>query len=292
MDMKEISSRRKELILDVFSSFIKICTEQKIRYYAAFGTAIGAVRHHGMIPWDDDIDVIMPRPDYERFRSYCDNNDIGKFKLITPEDKNYYLTFPKFVNNETTLLELKKFSYVIGIFIDIFIMEGADNDLNSETSRHNKMFKLANDRYDINSHYSLNDYWDLLKRLKIRRLFNSIFKYPNNRDKYRLNLIKQCNDILSRVPYDEGNYISIYGTIYKSKCIFPKSWFDSTVSFKYEGMDVLLPIQYDKMLKKIYGDYMKLPPMEKRKSGHSSDYLNLERAESLEDVLLKINEKN
>ena len=120
----------KSIITDVLKEFQKICNRHQLTYYAIGGTAIGAVRHHGIIPWDDDIDVGMPRPDYERFLEICRTSDLGNYELVSNEThRNYNLPFPKFCNRNTTLVERMDVPCVIGLFIDIFPLDNTSDDM-------------------------------------------------------------------------------------------------------------------------------------------------------------------
>ena len=115
MDIKNIKTEWNATILDILKAFIRICDEYGLRYYCCAGTAIGAVRHHGIIPWDDDIDVIMPRPDYDRLLEIAETADLGKYELITPYgDDTYPLYFSKISNKDTTLNEDRHIPCVIG----------------------------------------------------------------------------------------------------------------------------------------------------------------------------------
>ena len=86
MDIKHIKKEWNATILDILKAFMQICRENGLEFYCCAGTAIGAVRHHGIIPWDDDIDVIMPRPDYDRLLQLAKTKDFGRYEIITPYD--------------------------------------------------------------------------------------------------------------------------------------------------------------------------------------------------------------
>ena len=122
MDIKDIKKEWNATILDILKAFMKICKDNGLTYYCCAGTAIGAVRHHGIIPWDDDIDVIMPRPDYDRLLEIAKTVDFGKYEIITPyDDETYPLYFSKISNRNTTLIEDRQIPCVIGLYVDIFI---------------------------------------------------------------------------------------------------------------------------------------------------------------------------
>lgn len=130
MDIKNIKKEWNATILDILKAFIDICNKYHLRYYCCAGTAIGAARHHGMIPWDDDIDVLMPRPDYDRLLEIAKHEDFGKYEVVTPyNNESYPLYFSKLVNRETTLIEEKERPCIIGLYVDIFPLDATDDDL-------------------------------------------------------------------------------------------------------------------------------------------------------------------
>ena len=107
----ELKNEFKRILLKTLEDFILLCEEKNLRYYAAFGTVLGAVRHGGMIPWDDDIDVYMPREDYNRLLSM--RNDLkNDYELVDLENDGYYQDFAKFVNRKTTIIESKEISSI------------------------------------------------------------------------------------------------------------------------------------------------------------------------------------
>ena len=132
--MQEITPQEQPrwnaIILGILKKLISICEEHHIDYYCCGGTAIGAVRHHGMIPWDDDIDVFMPRPDYDRFIAVCQQTDLGDFELLTPYNKdNYFMYFSKLCKKGTTILERHDTPCVFGLFVDIFPLDGTAENM-------------------------------------------------------------------------------------------------------------------------------------------------------------------
>ena len=126
MNNSEIEYKKK--LLETFKAFDAFCRKHDINYYAAYGTLIGAVRHKGLIPWDDDIDVLMLPDDYNKFCSYRGNVD-GHYDIVDSRDENYWLlTLAKFVDMNTTLWEMEEYPCVTGVYIDIFPLYENDHD--------------------------------------------------------------------------------------------------------------------------------------------------------------------
>ena len=116
--LKEITYKDK--LIETFAAFDRFCREHDIKYYAAYGTLIGAVRHKGLIPWDDDVDVYMLRKDYEKFCSFKGKID-DHYDVMDINDENYWLlSLAKFVDTDTTLWEFKDLPLVLGVYVDVF----------------------------------------------------------------------------------------------------------------------------------------------------------------------------
>lgn len=126
----EMTAAYKKSLLQTFKAFDCFCRKHGITYYAGGGTLIGAVRHKGIIPWDDDIDVLMLKEDYDRFialKQECSNSD---YRILDYHDRGYYLPYAKYVDANTTIWEVKELPYVIGTFIDVFPLYHSAGDIN------------------------------------------------------------------------------------------------------------------------------------------------------------------
>lgn len=111
-----------ERLLSIFDEF---CDAHGLQYFAAYGTLLGAVRHNGPIPWDDDVDVLMPRPDYDRFIELYRNRSDNDTKIFAPGDESYPIHFVKFVSSRTRMVESGvHFPEGYGVFIDVFPLDG------------------------------------------------------------------------------------------------------------------------------------------------------------------------
>ena len=139
--MREICnlSEIKKIELDILRAFRSFCEKNSLRYFLAYGTLLGAVRHGGFIPWDDDIDVAMPRTDYERFlKEFRDE----RYEVYDLSKKGYFYPFAKLCDTTTVLIEEMSVKNSIGVYIDIFPMDGiADND-QSQHSKAKRLMKL------------------------------------------------------------------------------------------------------------------------------------------------------
>ena len=282
---EDLHSQWNAIIIDILREFIKICEENNLTYYCIYGTAIGAIRHQSIIPWDDDIDISMPRPDFDKFVDICSKNDMGDYELITPHNTpNYPFYFYKFCLRNTTILEHKDIPYVIGMYIDIFPLDGTADDINEAYRLMRKYKKINNRLMAISTHNSFIEYMSLLLTPKHwgRFVYKTIGLFC--RRQYRNYLLNKMDTICKLHNFDNAKYVIQYDGVYGRRDIFPKKWFHGTKTFLFEGMNVNLPFCYDNYLRQIYNDYMQLPPEDQRKYHHDKVYFNLNKRVSLSDI--------
>ena len=243
----------------------RICDENNIKYFIIAGTLLGAIRHGGFIPWDDDMDIGMLREDYERFIEIAKKDLKEDFFLQTTEtDADYGLPFAKILLKDTVLVEATAGSNAKkGIFVDVFPF---DNVPESDEMRenHNKQTYLYKRLLLAKLNYNVCAKNDYVKRavyfaLKIASAFYShdklVSKLENEIRKYNGN---QAEDIV--------NIGGAYG--YKKETI-KAQWVRETVEIPFEDMTISAPVDYIKYLETFYGDYMTPPPEDKRYNRHS-----------------------
>lgn len=291
--MKELTPeeqpRWNSIINGVMRHFIAICKEHSLTYFCCGGTAIGAVRHHGMIPWDDDVDVFMPRPDYDRFVQIASRQLPDGLELMTPYSKaDYPLYFVKLCDSRTTLQEEVEVPCVYGLYIDIFPIDGAPDDIEQARAMERRFTKTKHKLEAISSHVSFADYLHLLAQPKEWGRFARKTLAFFCRQAYRRKLLRQMEAICRQYDYNSSTLVAVYCGSYGPKEVFPKAWLQGQVMFAYEDMEVALPSGYDNYLRQYYGDYMQLPPVEKRISHHLKAYYNLYEREADEVVRRKV----
>lgn len=245
-DMIEIDVQTLKLfqlkLLDVVK---KVCMENKLRFYLTGGTLIGAVRHKGYIPWDDDIDIVMPMCDYKKFISII--NSSSKYKVLNVYDNpdifhSYYarLIYPE------TVIKTWDYPYIesLGINIDIFPLYGVpENDDCAD--------KFADD----------------MERLHVD--FIEEFIKNSNPTKRYFKLQKKILYMMDQYPFDESSNIAYLLSRHKKKEIMPRSIYNDMIYILFEGKKFPIPVGYDDYLTRLFGkDYMKLPKEEERKSTH------------------------
>lgn len=289
----EITSEKQkqwnEILVRILSAFIKICKQNGLRYYCAGGTAIGAVRHQGMIPWDDDVDVFMPRPDYDIFIDLCNHTDLGDFEMMTPHNNDKYpLYFSKFVDHHTTLVEDIHIPFVTGLYIDVFPLDGTSDDQQKALILKRKFAKWANRLNAISTRNSFAKYFSLLSTRKEWGRFAVKTLGFLFRKATRSYILRRMDGICASYSFDTSKNVVTYCGVYDSREIYPKAWIENAATLCFEGLSVDLPGEYDKYLRNFFGDYLQLPPVEQRTTIHSRTYFNLEEREDETVVLKKI----
>lgn len=255
------------IMLDWFHNY---CKDNNIKYYIAGGTVIGAARHQGFIPWDDDIDIVLPRDDYERLLRLF-TKKIDHYVLESPYSgaNDYLYSFSKLYDTNTTLIERKQKEIKRGIYIDIFPLDGIGNtqaDVNHNFSKYYKLYSLFLART-----CAVRSGRSKIKNLSVilAQLIPS-FIINNSR------LAKTIDEIASKYGSDMkyvGNLMGAYG----KKEIVKKELFGSPTLYKFESIEVFGPEKIDEYLTYIYGDWRKLPPLEKQKSAHDYILLDLDK---------------
>ena len=248
--------------LEILKKFRDVCDAHGIRYILGDGTLLGAIRHSGFIPWDDDIDVNMPREDYERFLKYA--NELGEnvYLQTWKNDKEFALPFAK-VRMKGTVYQEENSPGLRnnGIYIDIFPCDrfGKLGGYNRYRFKILEFIKLV--MIKRSKAYRLL----LTKRNRIRDICIFIAKLiPRSWmiALYEL-IVKSENKLKSNYKYFEnGGASSIGSWVIDAEC------FERTILHKFEDDEFAVPENYDLYLSKVYGDYMKLPPEDKRDNRH------------------------
>lgn len=261
--MNEFQAKQLVLLKD----FIRVCEKHHLRYYLFGGTLLGAVRHGGFIPWDDDIDVAMPRPDFDQLMKLKAEFFPPFFLQNYHTDPSYTYTFAKLRDSSTTFIEavfaMHNFNH--GIYIDIFPLDGATRRPNARKTRSLKpvlMWVLWWFTY-------LGHYWHRPSKKNwwycgFAYLISTVF-LPFNLGNWLTRLMHRW---AKAIPFEQASLIGPYHTMYFNQDTFPKAWFSESAPGTFEGVEVHLPIAFDQYLQRIYGDYTKLPPMSKQVGTH------------------------
>ncbi len=251
--------------LKILQKIMAICEELQIDYHIAYGTLIGVVRHKGFIPWDDDLDIIMLRPDYEKFKDYCTKNEktLHPFKLMGRHNtKGYPFAIARFCDLRYRMVAGKNPDAGMGMFIDIYPLDGAGSDAQQvikQVSRKklfwtNCLYCALRDKFEPSTKGFLRTL------VKIPGYFYAKFRGAD----YFLDKLESLKDLYT---LEESRYVTCMIWDWPVR-LEEKSWYEKTLLMEFEGIQVKVPVGYEQVLKTYYGDYMQLPPEESRVPHH------------------------
>lgn len=277
--------RYRTVLLDTFKKLISFFEIHNIEWWAAYGTLIGAIRHKGLIPWDDDVDIWVPREDYDRLLSMQGELKSHGLIIHSPElNDGYYLGMAKICDCNSSVWEHRILPYVFGVFIDIFPIECTDCT-RQDVLRAQSEYQLSLNRLmGVLADYQIRDYLSALRhgaldtlmdRMHHKRVLNAI----------RDGLLQSTRCISNS---QSGNYMAtLYGTE-NVPDFFKREWFGESLSVPFEDFNVNVPTGYHEVLTSLYGDYMTPPPAAERESTHEKYYLNLNEHLSIEEIKKRI----
>ena len=264
MDQQSVIQQVKQIEIELLRDFIAVCEQLSLQYYVIGGTLLGAVRHKGFIPWDDDIDVGMPREDYEAF--------LKKAQMLLPEedfvqtwktDPDYPANFAKLRRSGTAFVEesLKNRMIHHGIYIDIFPLDNCPSP-----GMLRGTILLCNNA--------------LLQRISLA------FYNPNRTIRSRIRQTVTCVFVPSRKmalslrealhkAYQKTGWIANYCGAWGKREIMPSNWYGSGKVLEFEGMKVIAPVAFEDWLTKVYGNYLELPPKEKQYRHHHTSLIDI-----------------
>lgn len=263
--MKQIElEERKQIQMDILESVERFCVEHHIKYSIACGTLLGAIRHGGYIPWDDDIDIYMLREDYNKFENEFPRLWEDKYELVSLNREPLWNNmFSKVCDTRTIVVERILAQEGIGINIDIFPIDDIpDND--EEWAKFNKQRRKD---FELTRRAAMcvspnRPWWEniLIRLLKLRFIFFN----PREFGFYRNEMIQQHNGKGYKRVFETSSGMRV-------KNPFPKELFDSIVKIPFEDRNFYAFQNHKEYLTCTFGDYMQLPPVEKRRSFHTYD---------------------
>ena len=276
MELKEL----QEKLFEMLCFFDKICTKLNLKYYLAYGTLLGAVRHKGFIPWDDDVDVWMPRNDFDKLLNYLTEEhpsdryflNTGKYKAQCDRPNKFQM---RIVDSKTPVYKpISNFKMEFFLWMDIFAL---DSYPENKEKKYIKKFKKHLFRYKMARCKNF-----VLKDGFIKTTINKTIYFLHN----KLGLLKKClieekeieKTYLTLTKYKDdascNKYFS-YAAVYLNdikKCTFDKSLFDESIRVDFLSEKLCSSSKFDEILTQLYGDYMQLPKEEERIT-HSIEFI-------------------
>lgn len=264
LTLKEIQNETLKLLL-IFDS---ICKKINVQYFLMWGSLIGVIRHKGFIPWDDDLDVMMKRKDFDKLIKYLNSHDLGNIKLASRENtKNYEYNIPRIYNSnfiyKTTLKNQKEIE--LGIFIDIYPLDNYGNSKKNVNIIYKKIHKYKRNYYIyIGNFHNEKQPKKFLMSIQ-HKLLNWIYQ-----DNYCKKIENKTQAILKKYTSDNDRYVGVATWDSNIKpYYFKKELFNEIIYQDFENIVVPIPKQFDEILKSTYGDYMQYPPKDLQKPSHN-----------------------
>ena len=248
----------RSIMLSILSDIHQWCETNGTQYFLSYGTLLGAVRHHGFIPWDDDIDIWMPRPDYDRFISEYQHEF---YKVISPyNDKDYPLEYAKVHDPRTVVLETDGDGNW-GVFVDVFALDGIPSEkVFARTKRKVSMIHHIVSNQRFTRKFKLSGDLGLKKNIHIvlGRIMHPFLS---------LNRVLLWEDrVKKKNRYQGSPFTTDFGRSHSR--FFDKSVFSEQIPMEFEGKTFMAPVKYHECLSMLYGDYMTPPPADKQVSNH------------------------
>ena len=287
--MKTELSEMQQALLTTFKSFVAYCEENGITYYAAYGTLIGAVRHHGFIPWDDDIDVYMKRVDYDRFVANREKLLNSTYRICDVLDGDSPYPFAKFYSTQGTIWEYRHFPFILGPWIDVFPLdEGTKGDSDAK-----KIFdRLYYHMWKYRKALSYVTWKEIGQDVVCGNIINAAINVVKKLRyaPWKQSYLKEIAQDINIVRSVQGDMLQGYFGGVENE-FFQKSWFDGADICPFEDTTITIPKGYHDCLTFWYGDYMKLPPENQRKGTHEGFFTNLQKRMTRDEILNSCKEK-
>lgn len=259
---KQLSGREIQLAqFDILKVFAQSCDQNGFRYYLCGGTLLGAVRHKGFIPWDDDIDILMPRPDYEKFLEWCKTHSLNEyFDVCSLHLDNAIIPYAQILDKRYEVSKRFRYKGANGdyLWIDIFPMDGVSCDLKELEKTYKRIHFLR-------KIFAISHARPFTGKTKIRALPKTLLipfakMYGDKRSSIERDKIAQ------RYKWSESDYVAGVVMGYGPQERMVKREWEPYVEVQFEGAFFHAPACWDYYLTQLFGDYMQLPPAEKRKT--------------------------
>lgn len=252
----------RKIQLEIMDFIDTLCREKGIRYSLSGGTLLGAVRHKGYIPWDDDIDIFMLRPDYECFVSEVMQSGNTRYRILSPfMDDAYYYPFAKLCDSQTQIMERNDCPlHEMGVYVDIFPVDGLPNDKKQRKCYWNRIRILKRLNTMV---YQKKAAGENFIKQTFRSVMFVLFRLmrPNC-------LAKYLNALSTKYDVEKSEFVAVSVFGYGEKEQLPVSVFSEFGDIPFEQKQYMAIKNYDLYLSSIYGDYMTLPPVEQRQAKH------------------------
>lgn len=262
--------------LQILKVFMLFCEEHHLRWYMIGGSLIGVLRHKGFIPWDDDIDIGMPRQDYDKFVSLQHEYPIGYTLTNHHNSRDWHFNFSQFVDNDSEIVvHMNEDPRYCKVWIDIFPIDGMPNNKihrwlhGKHVLMYRYLIQIPNIRTQVDMHKVGRPWYEkaiikILHHLPLGQLINVDA------------CLNRMNKVLKKYDFDASAWAGNMLGKYREKEYMPRKWWGVPTLMPFENIDVRCPAESDKIQTKLYGNYMKWPDMKDRVS-HDIEIIKLRK---------------
>lgn len=272
--MKELNNKEMQAVeLEILKVVANVCEELKLDYFLMYGTLLGAIRHKGFIPWDDDLDIMMKRSDYDKLLDYFieHEHELLPYKLFSKENNpDYPFMIARICDTRYKYVADNEADCGMGLFVDVYPLDGAGHTW-KEVERKGVYFRFLSSMCFLATRERF--FVDHVEYSSKKSIGTTIVKFPLyiiakilGRDFF----FKKLDKLKVKYQYDLCDYVgpTTWQSDYR-RDVMKKELVDKTVFVEFEDGMFRVPERYDEVLKQKYGDYMKLPPKEKQVATHN-----------------------
>ena len=267
MAMKKIETveEMQKIALDILIFIDAFCREHDLKYFIVDGTLLGAVRHHGFIPWDDDIDIWMPREDYDKITELLGPDSGSRYQMVNLQTADWYrYAYGKIVDRNTRLVEDNGYSGEMGVFVDVFPYDGLPGEKEEEYAP----FVEQCIRMERHRGFSCRTYRQYLSYGDGKSNPFKFAKWLSRKLYGPRRILKRQDELARSYPVKGAKVVGCICDGYRLRDMMPAWVVGTTTELEFEGHRFRAPAGYQYYLEKLYGDYMKLPPEEERVTHH------------------------